>query len=189
MGELVGELFLLLTHFFALVGSDFVGQSVEGEVGEGNYTYYTLKQTGDVRLELITREGDADLYVGGEDEERPTFMFESHYMSSTTCGLDILALPHFLKRPVHIGVYGHPRHPVSKYLLQVVIVENQEFDPFAAEEESSRERAEEGEGERQRKTRGAGGEESDFWTGEQSTVRMIFTILRHILEIVLDIMI
>lgn len=180
---------MLLTHFFALVGSDFVGQSVEGEVGEGNYTYYTLKQTGDVRLELITREGDADLYVGGEDEERPTFMFESHYMSSTTCGLDILALPQFLKRPVHIGVYGHPRHPVSKYLLQVVIVENQEFDPFAAEEESSRERAEEGEGERQRKTRGAGGEESDFWTGEQSTVRMIFTILRHILEIVLDIMI
>ena len=181
--------FLLLTHFFALVGSDFVGQSVEGEVGEGNYTYYTLKQTGDVRLELISREGDADLYVGGEDEERPTFMFESHYMSSTTCGLDVLALPHFLKRPVHIGVYGHPRHPVSKYLLQVVIVENQEFDPFAAEEESSRERAEEGEGERQRKTRGVGGEESDFWTGEQSTVRMIFTILRHILEIVLDIMI
>ena len=180
---------MLLTHFFALVGSDFVGQSVEGEVGEGNYTYYTLKQTGDVRLELISREGDADLYVGGEDEERPTFMFESHYMSSTTCGLDILALPHFLKRPVHIGVYGHPRHPVSKYLLQVVIVENQEFDPFAAEEDSSRERTEEGEGERQRKTRGAGGEESDFWTGEQSTVRMIFTILRHILEIVLDIMI
>merc|ERR1711971_1198525 len=43
-------------------------------------------------------------------------------------------------------------------------------------------------GESQRKSKG-GGEESDFWTGEQSTVKMIFTILRHILEIVLDIMI
>lgn len=180
---------LLLAHFLAFAGSDFVGQSVEGEVEEGNYTYYTLKQTGDVRLELISMEGDADLYVGGEEEERPTFMFESHYMSSTTCGLDVLALPHYIKRPVHIGVYGHPRHPVSKYLLQVVIVEDREFDPFSAEEESTRERREEREtgGESQRKSRG--GEESDFWTGEQSTVKMIFTILRHILEIVLDIMI
>ena len=184
---------LLLTHFLVFAGSDFVGQSVEGEVEEGNYTYYTLKQTGDVRLELISIEGDADLYVGSEEEERPTFMFESHYMSSTTCGLDVLALPHFLKRPIHIGVYGHPRHPVSKYLLQVIIVEDREFDPFSAEEESTRERREEreGGGESQRKQRGGGGggEESDFWTGEQSTVKMIFTILRHILEIVLDIMI
>ena len=182
---------LLLTYFLAFAGSDFVGQSVEGEVEEGNYTYYTLKQTGDVRLELISMEGDADLYVGGEEEERPTYMFESHYMSSTTCGLDVLALPHYFKRPVHIGVYGHPRHPVSKYLLQVVIVEDREFDPFSAEEESTRERREEREagGESQRKSRGGGGEKSDFWTGEQSTVKMIFTILRHILEIVLDIMI
>ena len=181
---------LLFAHFLAFARSDFVGQSVEGEVEEGNYTYYTLKQTGDVRLELISIEGDADLYVGGEEEERPTYMFESHYMSSTTCGLDVLALPHYFKRPVHIGVYGHPRHPVSKYLLQVVIVEDREFDPFSAEEESTRDRREEreGGGQSQRKPRG-GGEESDFWTGEQSTVKMIFTILRHILEIVLDIMI
>ena len=34
--------------------TDYVGQSVEGEVGEGNYTYYTLKQEGEVRLELTT---------------------------------------------------------------------------------------------------------------------------------------
>ena len=51
---------LLLTHFLVFAGSDFVGQSVEGEVEEGNYTYYTLKQTGDVRLELISIKGDAD---------------------------------------------------------------------------------------------------------------------------------
>ena len=181
-GRVVQCQVLLLVHFLTLTGSDFVGQSVGGEVGEGNYTYYTLKQTGDVRLELISKEGDADLYVGTDEEERPTFMFESHYMSSTTCGLDVLALPHYFKRPVHIGVYGHPRHPVSKYLLQVVIVEDREFDPFSAEEDSTRERREEREGE-------AGRDESDFWTGEQSTVKMIFTILRHILEIVLDIMI
>ena len=65
---------LLFAHFLAFARSDFVGQSVEGEVEEGNYTYYTLKQTGDVRLELISIEGDADLYVGGEEEERPILL-------------------------------------------------------------------------------------------------------------------
>ena len=55
-GRVVQCQVLLLVHFLTLTGSDFVGQSVGGEVGEGNYTYYTLKQTGDVRLELISIE-------------------------------------------------------------------------------------------------------------------------------------
>ena len=170
----------------AAAGADYVGQAVEGEVAEGNYTYYTLKQAGDVRLELTSLAGDADLYVAGEEEERPTFLFERHYMSSTTCGRDVLAIPHYLPRPVHIGVYGHPRHARAVYRLEVVIVEEREFDPFLAEQEGGGE--EEGRSRGERKGREKE-EESDFWTGEQGAVRVAFTILRQILEIVLDIMI
>ena len=40
---------------------DYVGQSVKDSVGEGNYTYYTLKQPGDLELVLTTLEGKANL--------------------------------------------------------------------------------------------------------------------------------
>lgn len=183
----------MLLLLLALASTDYVGQTVDGEVGEGNYTYYTLKQPGEVRLELTSLQGDADLYVAGEEEEHPTFMFDKHYMSSTTCGVDILALTKYFKRPVHIGVYGHPRNSLSKYRLDVVVVEQEEQDFFAYEQDGYSESATRDDA----KTKGEGrarssdksGDDSDFWSGEQSTVKVIFTILRHILEIVLDIMI
>ena len=175
----------------SIVICDYVGQSVTGDVGEGNYTYYTLKQPGNVQLKLTSLEGDADMYVSGFDQEKPTFMFDEHYLSSTTCGEDVVSLPYHMKRPIHIGVYGHPRYPVSKFALDVVIVEFKEYDPFgesseyvvdgdASQEEEYRKQS--------GSTRRKGGD-SDFWEGESSTLRMIFTILKGILEIVLDIMI
>lgn len=181
---MAASLVAVVVALAAAARADYVGQAVEGEVAEGNYTYYTLKQAGDVRLELTSLAGDADLYVAGEEEERPTYLFERHYMSSTTCGRDMLAIPSYFPRPVHIGVYGHPRHPRTSYRLEVVIVEEPEFDPFLAEQEGGGE--EEGRSRGEKKGRE---EESDFWTGEQGTVRVAFTILRQVLEIVLDIMV
>ena len=55
---------------------DYVGQSVSGEVEEGNYTYYTLRQTGHVLMVLTSLVGDADLYISDATNDRPTFMFE-----------------------------------------------------------------------------------------------------------------
>jgi len=196
------SLALLLLFLLTLLGlfptpslADYVGQSVTGEVGEGNYTYYTLKQLGNVQLVLTTLEGDADMYVSGFDQEQPTFMFEGHYLASTTCGEDVVSLPYHMKRPIHIGVYGHPRHPVSKFLLEVVIVETKDFDPFGENSDNAEYGKGDGyenhedsyrkQGGGRRKTGGG----SDFWEGENSTIRMIFTILKGILEIVLDIMI
>ena len=122
------QLLLLLTllHLLPTPGlADYVGQSVAGEVGEANYTYYTLKQPGNVQLVLTTLSGDADMYVSGHDQEKPTFMFDGHYISSATCGEDVVSLSYHMRRPVHIGIYGHPRHPVSKFSLEVVIVESE----------------------------------------------------------------
>ena len=189
------QLFLLhlLYHLPEAVHADYVGQSVSGVVGEGNYTYYTLKQPGNVLLVLTTLEGDTDLYVSGYDQEKPTFMFDAHYLASTTCGEDLISLPYHLKRPVHIGVYGHPRYPFSAFRLEVVIVENREFDPFGENSDSDFVNGDGSPEDRNRRQGGSGKEKggggSNFWEGENSTLRMVFTILKGILEIVLDIMI
>ena len=45
--------------------ADYVGQSVSGEWGESNHTYYTLKQPDN---------------VSGYDEEKASFMFVLHHL-------------------------------------------------------------------------------------------------------------
>merc|ERR1719422_3039774 len=80
---------------------------------------------------LTSHTGDADLYIADVTNERPTFMFDEHLLSSTTCGVDVVDIPPSFARPVHIGVYGHPNYLLSSYTLEGVIVEDEEFDHFA----------------------------------------------------------
>merc|ERR1719342_868645 len=80
---------------------------------------------------LTSLVGDADLYISDATNERPTFMFEEHELSSTTCGVDTIDIPASFARPVHIAVYGHPNYPLSKFNLDGVIIEEDEFDHFA----------------------------------------------------------
>merc|ERR1740128_1352953 len=133
---------LLLLLFLVLVtsvASDYVGQSVSGDVEAGNFTYYTLRQTGHIKMVLTSLTGDADIYVSDVTNERPTFMFEEHMLSSATCGLDVVDIPASFARPVHIGVYGHPNYLHTAFNMDGVIVEETEEDPFTSsyhEEES-----------------------------------------------------
>ena len=125
---------VLLSLVLVLVSSvvsDYVGQSVAGEVEAGNFTYYTLRQTGHIRMELYSLTGDADIYVSDATNERPTFMFEEHMLSSATCGLDVVDIPESFSRPVHIGVYGHPNYSNTTFNMDGVIVEETEEDHFA----------------------------------------------------------
>ena len=78
----------LLSFCLPSLTADYVGHSVVGEVEQGNYTYYTLRQPGHLKLSLTSHHGDADLYVSAAEIERPTFNFEDHELSSTTCGED-----------------------------------------------------------------------------------------------------
>ena len=76
------------------------------------------------------------------------------------------------------------RHLISSYLLDVVIVETEEFDPFAAVAEDRLP----GSGEGGRAGSDNEGTE-DWWDGRNGTMKMIFMILKGVLEILLDIMI
>ncbi len=61
----------------------------------------------------LCSEGDADLYVS-DVHTNPTFEFEEHVSSSATCGVDTVALPPTMGRPINIAVYGYPRYEVRR---------------------------------------------------------------------------
>ena len=174
----------------AVVGGDYVGQSVGGEVGPGNYTYYTLRQAGHVQMVLTSAAGDADLYVADASNERPTFLLDEHQLSSTTCGLDIVDIPASFSRPVHIGVYGHPNYLLSVYTMDGVIVEDTEEDYFKetdyeARNEESDERADD-----RRSKRSSGKQSGGFeeYLREGSPLRIILTVLGSIIEVLLEVL-
>jgi len=178
----------LITLSLLTVRADYVGHSVAGEVEQGNYTYYTLKQPGHLRLTLTSHQGDADLYVAGAELERPTFYFEEHELSSTTCGVDTVLITPGLTRPIHIGVYGHPNYVTSRFRLEVLIEEEKnETDFFYDNVADSDYVNDRDDHEPVDKTEE---EEESFWKqGNSSTLKMIFSILGSILEILLEVLI
>lgn len=114
--------------------------SVSGQVGRGNYTYYSLMYEGPISLHLYSHTGDTDLYVS-QTNSKPTFDPDTYCLQSATCGVDSVDIPKGFKRPVGIGVYGHPSHESSSYLLEVVLRAEREedtFDPFAKDAEPIR---------------------------------------------------
>lgn len=149
---------------------DYVAQTVNDEVGEGNYTYYTLSHPGNLVLQMTTLYGDADLYVSS-DVEQPTYQLEEHTMSSFTCGEDRVEISKFMQRPINIAVYGHPRYPASKYSLDVIVVDVDEYDPFTVDE----------------KVESSGDPKENEPAGEESTIKVVWPIVRRILEILIDV--
>ncbi|KAK7789629.1 hypothetical protein R5R35_012327 [Gryllus longicercus] len=93
--------------------------SVTGEVARGNYSYYSLTYDGSISLYLYSLTGDADLYVS-QVYPTPTYEPDTYCLQSSTCGLDVIHIPKSFRRPLGIGVYGHPSHETSTYLLEVV---------------------------------------------------------------------
>lgn len=89
-----------------------------GEVGAGNFSYYSLSEAGDVTFILYSSKGDADIYVA---QEKEFLNFQDYDLSSATCGVDKVLVPASFSRPVHIGIYGHVHKPLSKYTLVAII--------------------------------------------------------------------
>ncbi|CAG5099574.1 Similar to Ercc4: DNA repair endonuclease XPF (Mus musculus) [Cotesia congregata] len=73
---------------------------------------------GIVKILLVTQKGDADLFIS-QFINKPTYEPDQYCLQSTTCGEDIIFIPQSFKRPVSIGVYGHPSHEASQYNLFV----------------------------------------------------------------------
>ncbi|XP_050054434.1 UPF0669 protein C6orf120 homolog [Aphis gossypii] len=67
------------------------------------------------------KEGDADLYVSQPHiSHHPTFDPDTYCLQSTTCGIDILHIPKWFKRPIYLGIYGHPSYEITSYTLDII---------------------------------------------------------------------
>lgn len=111
----------LLIYLFHVAGSVYLENVIgkfSSEVGAGNFSYYKLREPGDITLLLYSRMGDADLYVSEQISE-PNF--ENYNLSSTTCGLDAVVIPSSFKRPTYVSIYGHVHSPISKYTLLALL--------------------------------------------------------------------
>lgn len=145
-GSARGSRWLLLLLLWLATSVEAVfHERVSGVVGGGNYSYYTLSKPGSVTILLHPVSGDPDLYVA-ERNVQPTFDLDNHCLQSTTCGGERLELPRHFKRPVGIGIYGHPSHTVSVYELEVRVEDSVEnllfFDyNYMAEKQEPRDRA------------------------------------------------
>ncbi|XP_038160786.1 UPF0669 protein C6orf120 homolog [Cyprinodon tularosa] len=144
---------------------------VQGHIGAGNYSYLRLNHDGRIILHMQSLKGDADLYVS-DKTLHPNF--DTYKLQSVTCGHDVVVVPGDFKRPVGIGIYGHPSYKESKFEIRVFYDQAVPQDPFESGSYSS-----EG-GHAEKKSAQAGDdfqeEESIFWT-------ILIGLLKIILEI------
>ncbi|KAM8947853.1 UPF0669 protein C6orf120 homolog [Pelodytes ibericus] len=101
---------------------------VQGQIGAGNYSYLKLNHEGKIILEMQSLTGDADMYVSATTLH-PSF--DEYELQSTTCGLDVITVPHLFSRPVGIGIYGHPSYMESEFEIKVYYDQTIHEDPFA----------------------------------------------------------
>ncbi|XP_053153570.1 UPF0669 protein C6orf120 homolog [Hemicordylus capensis] len=91
-------------------------QVVQGQIGAGNYSYLWLHHEGKIVLQMQSLKGDADLYVS-DVTLRPSF--DDYELQSVTCGQDVVRVPAHFRRPVGIGIYGHPSHQESEFEMKL----------------------------------------------------------------------
>ena len=114
MDIIPNTLITLVLFFYAccICCGEHVLHTFRGKVGASNFTYYKVFAEGEIRLNLVSIVGDADMYVSGLTLKPD---YENYEMCSATCGEDELLIPSTMSRPAAIGIFGHPMNDVSEY--------------------------------------------------------------------------
>ncbi|KAJ8045916.1 hypothetical protein HOLleu_09035 [Holothuria leucospilota] len=100
-------------------------QSLRGEVGAGNYSYFKLTKEGPIQLIIKSLEGDADVYVS-DKVSHPTY--SDYEIQSATYGDEVVDIPSSFKRPVGVAIYGHPFSSSSRFQMDIYWVLTPESD-------------------------------------------------------------
>ena len=94
-------------------------QTLHATVGGDNYTHYRLSTQGRLHIVVESVVGDADLYIS-DTTLSPTF--DDYAIQSNTCGREEVEIPSGMKRPVGIGIFGHPNYVHTEYQLSIYFV-------------------------------------------------------------------
>ena len=136
-------------------------------IGAENFTYVKISRQGAYRVELETHSGDADLYASDKTLS-PTYL--DYELQSVTCGTDVIHISEEYRRPVGIGVYGHPSYDQSTFTLLVFKLDgSSEY-----EDEPSTKQGKHG--------------GSNFRHSEDEEESLVWTIFIGILKILVDIL-
>lgn len=160
---------LLIAQSVFSVLAEYLIYSTTGVIGAENITHVKLGKEGTFRVELISIQGDADLYVS-DKTLHPDYL--NYELQSTTCGKDVIRITEELIRPVGIGVYGHASYEQSMYQLDVYKedgVASQGYEDFLNADDTS------SEGSRHRHK--GEEEESLLWTIFVGILKILFDIL------------
>ncbi|XP_060074351.1 UPF0669 protein C6orf120 homolog [Ylistrum balloti] len=126
------QIFLFLVFLLCLldsIASENLIQTINDTIGAENYTYYRVTGVGRLRLELVSMQGDADLYAS-HITLTPTY--NDYELKSTTCGIDIVDIPAYLQRPIGVAVYGYPvKSNESIYSLSVYFVDQYDDEDYS----------------------------------------------------------
>lgn len=145
---------------------------VQGHIGAGNYSYLRLNHDGRIILHMQSLKGDADLYVS-DKTLHPSF--DTYKLQSATCGHDIVVVPGDFRRPVGIGIYGHPSHQESEFEMRVFYDQTVRQDPFDrgsyASDDEHKEKS------------SARSDEEDFQEEESIFWQILIGLLKIVLEI------
>lgn len=118
-------LFIILQVPCVLTFQEKLLHYISDEVTGGSYKYYSLTHDGFIKIIVTSDTGDADIYAS-QITTKPTYEHDQYCLQSATCGEDTVVIPDSFQRPVSVGIYGHPSHEVSKYILLVYETENTE---------------------------------------------------------------
>lgn len=152
--------------------------TVSESVGAGNFTHIKLNEKGHLNLVLESTKGDADLYISDASNSQPSWA--EYDFQSATCGDDVLDISSDMKRPVYIGIYGHPSHDTSEYILRIFSI------PVLEETYDSIDRESSSNGGKNSKAGSKKNSSSDPKEEEES---LIWTIFISILKILLDVLV
>ena len=123
--QTVLQLLLLCISF---VKCEHLLQTLHATVGGDNYTHYRLSTKGRLHIVVESVVGDADLYIS-DTTLSPTF--DDYAIQSNTCGREEVEIPSGMKRPVGIGIFGHPNYVHTEYQLSIYFVTQYDDTDYA----------------------------------------------------------
>lgn len=85
-----------------------------------DFTRLKFENHGTYRLILLSLQGDADLYISTKNE---LVSYDNYELSSCTCGIDEVVIQSYMKRPIHIAIYGSSQYRNIRYRLLIEKIE------------------------------------------------------------------